>query len=217
MPESSLTYRPPVTPSSRARLSALTSLVQPGLMFGLSATSAGTGSSGAYRQMLSGPASIRLRSSSGSPLGRSYATSSGPKHSSQAKIGPSGDAVAALAAGQRGGGTEVDGARGGVVESVVLATVCTAMEARPFLLIFLTTHLATRRNWHLPQPGASRADHDATRPAGGLPGLQRAVPSAPLDERYGSGSWIRAFVHATTPDMRWSSALFKTVTEGPDG
>ena len=35
-------------------------------------------------------------------------------------------------------------------ESVVLATVCTAMEARPFLLIFLTTHLAVRRIWHLP-------------------------------------------------------------------
>src|SRR3954468_24609657 len=52
LPESSLTYRPPVTPSSRARLSALTSLVQPGLRFGLVATSAGTGSSGAYRQML---------------------------------------------------------------------------------------------------------------------------------------------------------------------
>ncbi|CAM5598247.1 hypothetical protein SVIOM342S_03906 [Streptomyces violaceorubidus] len=47
LPESSLTYSPPVTPSSRARLSALTSLVQPGLMFGLVATSAGTGSRGA--------------------------------------------------------------------------------------------------------------------------------------------------------------------------
>ena len=47
LPESSLTYRPPVTPSSRARLSALTSLVQPGLRLGLEATSAATGSSGA--------------------------------------------------------------------------------------------------------------------------------------------------------------------------
>lgn len=47
LPESSLTYRPPVTPSSRARLSALTSFVKPGLMLGLSATSEGTGSSGA--------------------------------------------------------------------------------------------------------------------------------------------------------------------------
>src|SRR5690606_34802638 len=47
LPESSLTNSPPVTPSSRARLSALTSGVQPGLRFGLPATSAGTGSSGA--------------------------------------------------------------------------------------------------------------------------------------------------------------------------
>ncbi len=48
LPESSLTKSLPAsTPSSRARLSALTSAVQPGLMFGLSATSAGTGSSGA--------------------------------------------------------------------------------------------------------------------------------------------------------------------------
>ncbi len=47
LPESSLTYRPPVTPSSRARRSAFTSLVKPGFMLGLSATSAGTGSSGA--------------------------------------------------------------------------------------------------------------------------------------------------------------------------
>lgn len=47
LPESSLTYRPPVTPSSRARLSAFTSFVKPGLMLGFSATSEGTGSSGA--------------------------------------------------------------------------------------------------------------------------------------------------------------------------
>lgn len=65
LPESSLTKSfPGVTPSSRARLSAWTSLVQPGLMFGFSATSAGTGRSGAYRQMFAGPASMRLRRSS---------------------------------------------------------------------------------------------------------------------------------------------------------
>ena len=58
------------------------------------------------------------------------------------------EAVAALAAGQRGGGAEVDGVGGGRCSTCW--TVCTAMEARPFLLIFLATHLATRRNWHLP-------------------------------------------------------------------
>lgn len=47
LPESSLMCRPPVMPSSRARLSALTSLVKPGLRLGCEATSAGTGSSGA--------------------------------------------------------------------------------------------------------------------------------------------------------------------------
>lgn len=48
LPESSLTKSlPGATPISRARLSAWTSLVQPGFRFGLSATSAGTGSRGA--------------------------------------------------------------------------------------------------------------------------------------------------------------------------
>ncbi len=48
LPESSLTNSLPAsTPSSAARLSAWTSWVQPGLMFGLPATSAGTGSRGA--------------------------------------------------------------------------------------------------------------------------------------------------------------------------
>jgi hypothetical protein len=37
-----------------------------------------------------------------------------------------------------------------VLATVELATVCAAMEARPFLLIFLTTHFAVRRIWHLP-------------------------------------------------------------------
>src|SRR5690242_8542325 len=57
LPESSLTCRLRM-PSSPARLSALTSLVQPGARFGLLSTSAGTGSSLRYRQMLAGPASI---------------------------------------------------------------------------------------------------------------------------------------------------------------
>ena len=47
LPESSLTCSAPVTPSSRASRSALTSWVKPGLMLGFAATSAGTGSSGA--------------------------------------------------------------------------------------------------------------------------------------------------------------------------
>ncbi|GAA4686623.1 hypothetical protein GCM10023347_47520 [Streptomyces chumphonensis] len=43
----------------------------------------------------------------------------------------------------------------GCVESdaVVLATVFTAMEARPFLLIFPATAFAAGRNWHLPHGG----------------------------------------------------------------
>src|SRR6202012_2891453 len=45
-------------PSSAASPSARTSLVQPGSVVGRLAMSRGTGSSGAYRQMLCGPASM---------------------------------------------------------------------------------------------------------------------------------------------------------------
>jgi hypothetical protein len=80
------------------------------------------------------------------------------------------------------------------------------MVGRPFLLIFLAMYVTTSRNWHLP--------HRTSRSAGGLPGLQRAVPSAPLDERYGTGRGaLRAFVPPYHPGMRGSLALFKTVTD----
>jgi hypothetical protein len=59
-PESSFTYRAR-SPSSAARLSALTSLVQPGWRLGLDSTSPGTGSSARYRQMFAGPDSICSR------------------------------------------------------------------------------------------------------------------------------------------------------------
>jgi hypothetical protein len=59
------------------------------------------------------------------------------------------------------------------------------MEARPFLLIFLTTHLAVRRIWHLPKPGASLAiDSDRRDRLEGCRGFNGPCPSAPLDERY---------------------------------
>src|SRR6478735_4523738 len=133
--------------------------------------------------MLFGPASMRFFSSSGEPLGRSYATSSGPKQVAQAKMGPSSkrsphSRQESAAAGPR--------STASAEELVLTATVCVAMMARPFLLIFLATHFATRRNWHLP--------HLTSRSAGGLPGLQRAVPSVPLDERCGTGSSIQAFI-----------------------
>ncbi len=108
------------------------------------------------------------------------------------------EALAALAAGQRGGGAE---SRRWAVSCG--AAVCTAMEARPFLLIFLAAHLATRRNWHLPQPGASRARVASWRQdrLEGCRGFNGPFPSAPLDERYGAGPWTRAFV-PRHPGMR---------------
>lgn len=45
----------------------------------------------------------------------------------------------------------------------------------------------------------------------GCRGFNGPYPSAPLDERYSIVSVT------TTPDMRRSSALFKTVTEALDG
>jgi len=70
----------------------------------------------------------------------------------------------------------------GFAEFVVLATVCAAMEGRPFLLIFLTTHLAVRRIWHLPEPGASPRQRDKNQ-LEGCRGFIGPYPSAPLDER----------------------------------
>jgi hypothetical protein len=67
-------------PRAAARLSALTSLVMPGLRFCRDAMSAGTGSSGAYRHIDCGPVSM----SAWVTVPKSYATSSGPKHSMQA-------------------------------------------------------------------------------------------------------------------------------------
>ncbi|GGY27280.1 hypothetical protein GCM10010384_37980 [Streptomyces djakartensis] len=59
-------------------------------------------------------------------------------------------------------------------------------EARPFLLIFLTTHLAVRRIWHLPEPGASRMGSTVTYEyrLEGCRGFIGPFPSAPLDELY---------------------------------
>ncbi|GAA4006272.1 hypothetical protein GCM10022384_60670 [Streptomyces marokkonensis] len=107
---------------------------------------------------------------------------------------------------------------------VVLSAVCTAMEARPFLLIFLTTHLAVRRIWHLPESGASPRLRDRNR-LEGCRGFNGPYPSAPLDERYSIVEPARlvALVApaerwcARDPGMRWGSALFKTVTEGQGG
>src|ERR1044072_9516994 len=141
--------------------------------------------------MLSGPASICFRSPSGSPPGSSYATSSGPKHDPHAKIGPR-----SKSSPHSRQDRATAGPKGAEAEVVELSTDCTAMEARPSLLIFLGTHFATRRNWHLPELGASLQD---ARPAGGLPGLQRAVPSAPLDERYGRRAGPGAFVRTVPP------------------
>ena len=76
LPESSLTHSDRM-PSSRARLSALTRRVKPGSVFGMEATSAGTGRRSLYRQMLRGPASICSRVTEPN----SYLISSGPKHS----------------------------------------------------------------------------------------------------------------------------------------
>jgi hypothetical protein len=47
----------------------------------------------------------------------------------------------------------------------------------------------------------------------GCRGFIGPYPSAPLDERY---VVVELVERGTTPDMRWSSALFKTVTEGQD-
>ncbi|GAA3247014.1 hypothetical protein Slala03_15690 [Streptomyces lavendulae subsp. lavendulae] len=54
----------------------------------------------------------------------------------------------------------------------------------------------------------------------GCRGFNGPCPSAPLDERYGTGTralWrAGAFVRGD-PGMPWSFALFKTVTEGQGG
>ncbi len=47
----------------------------------------------------------------------------------------------------------------------------------------------------------------------GCRGFIGPYPSAPLDELY---AVVVRLWSPTTPDMRWSSALFKTVTEGQD-
>jgi hypothetical protein len=99
-----------------------------------------------------------------------------------------------------------------VVFAVVLATVCAAMEARPFLLIFLTTHFAVRRIWHLPESGASRRRSSAiaTRTDWRVAGASSGRIPLPL--------WMSGMklLTAATQDMRWSSALFKTVTDDQD-
>ena len=64
LPRSSFTHRARM-PSAFARRSARTSRVKPGSVFGRAATSAGTGSRLAYRQMLGGPASMDARVSGG--------------------------------------------------------------------------------------------------------------------------------------------------------
>lgn len=47
----------------------------------------------------------------------------------------------------------------------------------------------------------------------GCRGFIGPFPSAPLDELYAVVSLV---TNAATHDMRWSPALFKTVTEGQD-
>src|SRR5579884_4470852 len=112
--------------------------------------------------MFVGPAAIRARRPSGSPVGSSYATSSGPKHSRQAKLGPS---------GKRAPHSRQDSATAGpkalVVDGVVASTVCTAMCGEASLLIFPAADLAAGRTWHRPRRGLA-----VRVPAGGLPGLQ---------------------------------------------
>ena len=60
LPRSSLIHSRRM-PSACARLSARISLVQPGSVVGRDAMSGGTGSSGAYRHMFGGPASMPAR------------------------------------------------------------------------------------------------------------------------------------------------------------
>lgn len=50
----------------------------------------------------------------------------------------------------------------------------------------------------------------------GCRGFNGPYPSAPLDERYGLRTKHRR-LFGGDPDMQWSFALFKTVTEGMEG
>ena len=160
LPESSLTYRPPVTPSSRGEVVGLDELGQAGVQVRLVGHVGGDGQQRGVAPDVGGPGldllpqRLGVAGSAGRTRPRAARNTPGTRRSGRA-----GSAVPHSRQDSAAAGPRVDGGRW-----LRVATVCTAMEARPFLLIFLATHLATRRNWHLPQPGASRAGHQ--RPGG---------------------------------------------------
>ncbi|CCB75161.1 protein of unknown function [Streptantibioticus cattleyicolor NRRL 8057 = DSM 46488] len=168
--------------------------------------------------MLCGPASMRARSPSGS-AGNSYATSSGPKQTAQAKTGPS---------GTRSPHSRQDKATAlpKSVERVAGATVSTAMWRGPL------SSSSPRR--FSPQAGIGTVPTVASlvvRAAEAADGRERREGCRDVNGPFPQSLWMSSVWRRAgrrtavdqcvfwrdDPGMRWSPALFKTVSDGQDG